>query len=81
MESEIRERQQKNYSLMRAVRDFTMAVLYLAVALVLFFGEKWKIDQIISLNETWGKGFCYFFGGICLLYGVFRLYRGIKKDY
>jgi len=67
METDLRDKQRKNYSLVRSIRDFTM--------------EKLKIDLIISLNETWGKEFCYFFGGICLLYGGFRLYRGIKKEY
>ena len=66
---------------MRSVRDFTMALLYLSMAAVLFFGEKWNISHVVALNEAWGKTFTYFFGGICVLYGGFRLYRGIKKDY
>jgi hypothetical protein len=81
METELREKQRKSFTLMRSIRDFTMAVLYLSVAAVLFFGEKWKIDQIVSLNDTWGKTFTYFFGSICVLYGGFRLYRGLKKEY
>lgn len=81
METELREKQRKSFTLMRSVRDFTMAVLYLSMAVVLFFGEHWKIGHMIALNETWGITFSYFFGSICLLYGGFRLYRGIKKDY
>jgi len=76
-----RETQQKSFTLMRSIRDFTMALMYFSMALVLFFGEKWHISHIVALNEAWGITFSYFFGAICLLYGVFRLYRGIKKDY
>jgi len=59
------------------IRDIAMAVLYLSMSVVLFFGNKWGIRQIIAL----GNVFCYFLGSICLLYGGFRLYRGIKKEY
>jgi hypothetical protein len=27
------------------------------------------------------KPFSYIFGALCLLYGGFRIYRGIKRDY
>lgn len=81
MESDARDKQRKNYNLVRSIRDFTMAALILAMGFLLLVGEKLKIELVMSLNETWGKEFCYFFGGICLLYGGFRLYRGIKKEY
>jgi len=81
METDLRDKQRKNYSLVRSIRDFTMATLILAMGVLLIVGEKLKIDRVVSINEAWGKEFSYFFGGICLLYGGFRLYRGIKKDY
>ena len=81
MENDYRDKQRKSFTLMRSVRDFTMAILYLAMAALLFFGEKWKINQVSALNDAWGKSFSYFFGAICLLYGGFRLYHGIKKEY
>jgi uncharacterized membrane protein len=77
METDYRDKQRKSYTLMRMTYDLTMAILLLAMAVVMFFGEKFKIVQIIDIDST----FRYFFGGICLLYGGFRLYRGIKKDY
>ncbi|MCX6336197.1 MAG: hypothetical protein NT153_02740 [Bacteroidetes bacterium] len=57
--------------------DLTMAVLILGMAVVLLLCERLKIDQISSIDAT----FRYLFGGICILYGGFRLYRGIKRDY
>jgi hypothetical protein len=77
MEHEFRDKQRKNYILVRMARDMVMALLYLTMAVFLFFGERWKIEQIMAL----GTAFSYFFGSICLLYGIFRVYRGIKRDY
>jgi len=77
MEDRFREKQQKSYTLMRMTYDLTMAILILGMALVLFFAEKFKIQQIMEAD----LGFRYMFGGICLLYGGFRLYRGVKRDY
>ena len=54
-----------------------MALLILGMAVVMFFPERLKIQRIMDLDDT-GR---YLFGGVCLLYGGFRLYRGIKRDY
>ncbi len=62
---------------MRMIYDITMALLFLSMSVVMFFGQNWGIEQIIRL----GRPFALLFGGMCLLYGGFRLYRGIKKDY
>ncbi|MEI8074786.1 MAG: hypothetical protein WCH78_08555 [Bacteroidota bacterium] len=57
--------------------DLVMALLILGMAVVMIFAEKLKIEQIMAVDDT----FRYLFGGICVLYGGFRLYRGIKRDY
>jgi hypothetical protein len=54
-----------------------MAILLLGMATVMLFGEKLKIAMVVEIDSA----FRYMFGGICLLYGGFRLYRGIKRDY
>ena len=77
MQESFRDKQQKSYTLMRMTYDLTMSVLILGMALVLLFSERLKIEQISSIDTT----FRYLFGGICILYGGFRLYRGIKRDY
>ncbi|MCX6204671.1 MAG: hypothetical protein NTZ19_00275 [Bacteroidetes bacterium] len=77
MQESFRDRQQKSYTLMRMSYDLVMAVLILGMAVVMLFPEKLKIEQIMAVDNT----FRYLFGGICLLYGGFRLYRGIKRDY
>jgi hypothetical protein len=62
---------------MRMTYDLAMAFLILGMAVVMIFAEKLKIEQIMAVDNT----FRYLFGGICVLYGGFRLYRGIKRDY
>ena len=77
MENEYEVKKRKSYILMRMTYDLTMAILLLAMAAVMLLAEKFKIEQIVSVDST----FRYLFGGICLLYGGFRLYRGIKREY
>ena len=62
---------------MRMTYDLTMARLFLGMAVVMLLAENFKIESIASIDAV----FRYMFGGICLLYGGFRLYRGIKHDY
>ena len=45
---------------------------------VLMLGAKWfHYDQIINLDTE----FRLFFGWLCVAYGGFRLYRGLKPNY
>ena len=76
MENEIREKRTKNYASTRSIMDFTMGILYLAAAFFLFFAERFGYDM-----ATFDKTFRYIFGAICAVYGVWRIYRGFKKDY
>ena len=76
MENELREKRNKRYANMRAIIDFGMGALYLAVAFLMFFADKIGFDWI-----GFDKVFRYIFGAICLLYGGWRIYRGIKKEY
>jgi uncharacterized membrane protein len=77
METDYRDKQKKSYNLMRMTYDLTMAILMLGVAVVMLLAEKIKVMQLLEVDSM----FRYFFGTICLLYGSFRLYRGIKREY
>ena len=77
MENNFREKQRNSYLIMRMVYDFGIACLILAMAAAMFFAEKFNIPQIVEKDLV----LRYMFGSICLLYGGFRLYRGIKRDY
>jgi len=77
MENDFRDKQRNSFRVMRMIYDLTMAFLLLAMAVMMLFGEKMKIEFIASIDSL----FRYMFGSICLLYGGFRLYRGIKREY
>jgi len=77
MENEFEKRRRKSYMAMRVIYDFTMAGIILAVAVILFFGDKFGLPLIPDLDPFIRYGF----GGLCFLYGSFRLYRGIRHDY
>lgn len=72
-----REKQRKSYVIMRKTYDFTMAILLLGMAMVMLFAEKLNLDDYIEIDKTLRQ----LFGGFCLLYGSFRVYRAIKSDY
>lgn len=78
MENDFRATQKKAYSTMRMVYDVGIAVLLLGMAVVMFFADKMGLEQLADKDNEF---FRYFFGGLCLLYGSFRLYRGIKRQY
>lgn len=77
METDFRDKQKKSYNLMRMSYDLTIAVLLLGMAVIMLFADKLNIEQLLDKDNEF---FRYFFGGLCLLYGSFRLYRGIKRN-
>lgn len=78
MENDFRVKQKKSYNLMRMSYDLTIAILLLGMSVLMLFADKLKIEQLTGKDNDF---FRYFFGGLCLLYGSFRLYRGFKRDY
>jgi uncharacterized membrane protein YfcA len=54
-----------------------MSFLILGMGVVMFLGAKLGIAQLVDVDPL----FRYLFGGICLLYGGFRLYRGVYPNY
>jgi hypothetical protein len=78
MENDFRVREKKSFNVMRMTYDLTIAILLLGMAVIMLFADKLKIEQLAEKDNEF---FRYFFGALCLLYGSFRLYRGIKRDY
>lgn len=77
MEDGFKERRQKSYILMRMAYDFTIAVLLLGMSVIMLFAERLNIEQLSGKDNEF---FRYFFGGLCLLYGGFRAYRGFQRN-
>jgi hypothetical protein len=76
MENEARDKRTKSYSTTRSLLDYTMGLLYLGGGVFLIFAESFGFEM-----QSFDKTFRYIFGGLCILYGSWRIYRGFKKDY
>ncbi|MGB8192205.1 MAG: hypothetical protein WCF67_09815 [Chitinophagaceae bacterium] len=66
----------KRYVLMRSIMDYGMGFIYIGVAGFLLLSPQFGFELAFP-----PKPFSYFFAAICLLYGGFRIYRGIQKNY
>lgn len=80
MIKDYKERHRKSASVAKVVYNLSFGIIVIVVGLVMLF-----LNYINSttLNEYLGYMdplLRYLFGGICLLYGGFRLYRGLKKE-
>jgi hypothetical protein len=74
MENSARDSRDKNFRIMRMIYDLTMGLLMGALGSGMILADKLGFVQVLD----WGD-MRYFFGAIFLLYGVFRIYRGIKQ--
>lgn len=73
---EQRDSGDKRYIMMRSIMDYGMGFIYVGVAAFLLMSEKFGIRLAFP-----PKPFSYIFAAICALYGGFRIYRGIQKNY
>ncbi len=66
----------KRYILMRSITDLGMGIIYLAVGIIILFAKQFKFD-----NDFVGSIPAKFFAVLSIIYGGWRIYRGIKKKY
>jgi hypothetical protein len=81
MEQDKREQQQKGYTMMRSVYDIGVGVFITSIGVIMLFGRRLGVPALKEFVEDRDPFLLGIFGGMCLLYGGFRLYRGIKKNY
>ncbi len=70
-----KENRTKNYMVMRSVMDLGMGLV------ILGFGVFFAIAPNVGINFNIEPLFRYFFAGMCIIYGGWRMYRGYKKNY
>ena len=68
---------EKNAIRMRRITNYTMGVFFIAVGFFFMFPTKYTAQYINQYDPLVIK----LFAGLCWLYGLFRLYRGYKKNY
>ena len=76
MATDLEDKRRKAYVSRRSLMDLGMGIIYAALGGFFMFSEFFGIAM-----EFPPKPFSYIFGGICLLYGGFRIYRGVSKNY
>jgi hypothetical protein len=65
----------RRYTLRRSIMDYGMGIIILCLGI--FFLIAGRVGVEFGIDDK----FRYFFGGLCILYGLFRVYRGYKKNY
>ena len=76
MQEERTNNKEKSYRVMRTIYDVSMGALMMGVGVVVLMAEKWNIEQLL-VWEPWMRNF---FGSVSLLYGFFRIYRGLQQQ-
>jgi hypothetical protein len=77
MLEEYEKKRRKQVSSMRSLMDYARGIFFTGLGALLFFHDKFKI----SINESIPTGAVKAFGVIFVLYGVWRIYCGYKKNY
>jgi hypothetical protein len=76
MASDLDDKKQRAYTNRRSIMDLGMGIIYAGV------GGFFIVTGLLGMEiEFPPKPFSYIFGAVCLLYGGFRIYRGIKRNY
>ncbi len=77
MLEEYEKKRRKQVSFMRSLMDYAMGIVIIFLGILLFFHDKFKIP----INERLSPNIVKTLGVIFALYGVWRIYRGYKKNY
>lgn len=76
-EKEQLNEREKGYVRMRSIMDIGMGLMWAAMGVFLLFIKKLSPELALRFDTTLFK----IFAAVCIVYGLFRIYRGIKKNY
>ena len=66
----------KRYVGMKSIMDIGMGIIYIGVGTFILLAKKFSFE-----NEFVDSAIGKIFAVLVILYGIWRAYRGIKKDY
>lgn len=81
MLDDYKNKQRKNAAVARRIYNISFGIIIVIVGLVVLFIDKIHNDTLTQYFDLSDVLLRYMFGGLCLVYGIFRLYRGIKKEF
>ena len=70
------DKKTRRYLMMRSITDYGMGAIYLGIGVLIFFAKEFKFNNDFALT-TPAKAFAV----LAAIYGLFRIYRGYKKQY
>lgn len=76
-EEEPLTQRQKTYIRNKSLVDYCMGLLWMAMGVFLLFIKYFDQTLALRFNDPVFKAL----GGICVIYGLFRMYRAYKKNY
>jgi hypothetical protein len=77
MLEEYENNKKKQVTRMKSIKDYSMGVLISLLGVFFIFHDQFKMPIGNDESSTMEK----VFGGMCILYGGWRIYRGYKKNY
>lgn len=77
MLEEYENNKRKQVTQMKSIKDYGMGLLIILLGVFFIFHDELKIPIGDGSSSTMEK----VFGGLCILYGGWRMYRGYKKNY
>lgn len=66
----------RRYVMMRSIKDLGMGVLYLAIGAIILFAKQFRFQNDFALSVP-----AKIFAILAIIYGGWRVYRGIRKQY
>jgi len=66
----------KRYIMMRSITDLGMGFIYLAVGIIILFAKQFNFQNDFTVSIP-----AKIFAVMVIIYGSWRIYRGIKKKY
>ncbi|MEO6537505.1 MAG: hypothetical protein ABIT07_02165 [Ferruginibacter sp.] len=67
----------KGFIRMRSLMDYGMGFMWASMGVFLIFIKYFHTGLEARFDDPTMKAF----GGVCVFYGLFRIYRGYKKNY
>lgn len=66
----------KRYMMMRSITDLGMGFIYLGVGIIILFAKQFNFQNDFTISVP-----AKIFAVMVIIYGAWRIYRGIKKKY
>ena len=78
MFEEYEKKKRKQVSMMKSLMDYGMGLIILLLGVFFFFRNQFEL----SFNERFPPDdIDKILGVMCIIYGIWRIYRGYKKNY